>query len=289
MKNNIFNKIFGDNKSSSVPLIVLDLDLTIIGDVILFTWMEELSTRLFGQNAITKKVLFKAFDAGLLRPHFRDFIVTLIKRGCIIVIYTYSTKNWANVVVSALQDYIGIKFVTRLFTREDCNLSNFPPDCSKNLAYVIKTLKAMNIPVTYDRVIMLDDKDILSKREKNNLIKVKPYQFLGLNIIHDIVQHSVTINKNALDLVLTNKLLFADVIKRYVGDEMFLEFMENENENDIDYDSLYSNIYHIIHKNRIAVKTDKLFLFLSREVLIAEKRNNIHMKNKQKNISHSSH
>lgn len=183
----------------STPLVfLLDLDQTIQGDVYPqvaeYNLIEYLNNHATIKNFTPKSRLpqnkegvMDDMKQGLLRPHFKRFVVKMTRRypNCEFFIYTASDTEWANYVVKVIQDTIKFKFNKRVFTREDCiydkkrgryikSIKNISPDIFKALK---RKYKLKGTPETYqfEHIHLVDNSNVLSKSEYRYLIPCNSY------------------------------------------------------------------------------------------------------------------
>jgi hypothetical protein len=119
----------------SIPILILDLDNTIIGDITYQALSYNLGERLkatentltYNRNTINKIIsLNYKKNTGIIRPNFIKFFnfIKLKIPNILIFIYTASTKEWANKEILWIEKNNKIKFNRPLFTRENCKLQN---------------------------------------------------------------------------------------------------------------------------------------------------------------------
>ena len=175
-------------------MVIFDLDSTLIGDISILSRQKYFLEKHFNISMMEGDLII-AFKNGLLRPYTKKLIDLLIKHNIIIVIYTMSTREWAQFVLSSLQKYIGYNFISGLFTREDCYLPNFPSNTPKRINYVIDNMQKYGYPVTFENTIIIDDNNVLAQDENSRKIHIIPYNFLSLDTINNYIDFS-EIKKN---------------------------------------------------------------------------------------------
>lgn len=135
----------------SPPIILLDLDGTVIGDitpqVVLYDIVQQIKSAK-SQIAChpppfpTKDLQEKLRD-GIVRPYFDSFIAEMQKRGVEVFIYTASSRKWAEFIVRQVELAFDIKFNRPILTREHCHMRD--GECKKKIATVAPLiLRSMN-------------------------------------------------------------------------------------------------------------------------------------------------
>ena len=196
--------------TENTPLVfLLDLDQTIQGDVmnqvVEYKIIDHLNKNVNIRKYTSKTKLYQDTTTlledmkdGLLRPHFKRFIVKMNRRypNCEFFIYTASEKQWANFIVKVIQDTINTKFNKRVFTRDDCvyderthtymkSISHVSPDIFKALKNKYK-LKGKASSYNFEHIHMVDNKNILYKPERSQLIRCKDY---NKRIVIDVLRN----------------------------------------------------------------------------------------------------
>jgi len=161
--------------SAAMPpmCIVLDLDGTIIGDIIyqvmLYDVFEECKLQKV-HTACTNKIKKElqeqvkyALTKGMVRPHFKSFMRKVQSMGAEVFIYTASEKKWANYVVPLLEKECDVSFARPLFTRVECPdgkklLNNIMPKILKY--YRKKYDKSITEEAIRSRLCMVDNNDV---------------------------------------------------------------------------------------------------------------------------------
>lgn len=229
------------NISKSKPLHILDLDLTIIGNVKFLLDINVLYNNTYNKWFIDKDTFIKMLADGLLRPGFKDYIKTVYNEK-IIVIYTLSNKIWADFVIDCIQEYIGIKFVSLLLTLED-SINNI-----KSIKTVLDKLAEMNIEIDIDKINIFDDNPNYTTDYKYTLHKVKAYNYSECKFINDKKYyndflHLQNINDN-FNKVATNYIIY---------------FLQLESYYIINFNNLDDYIKMIHCKNILTYLSDNLF------------------------------
>ena len=168
-----------------IKCVILDLDKTIIGDLIdissydtlihAFKWKNNLFDSF---KKIDDTFIINSLQNSLLRPGIIDFINHLYqKSGITIVIYTLSEREWATRILNQIIKIIGYKFFSLLLCREDCIINN------KSIKHVIRKLNDINIKIELENILMYDDNPTV----KTNLVLVPKYNYKpAFNIIREL-------------------------------------------------------------------------------------------------------
>lgn len=173
-------------------VIVLDLDGTIIGaiDDHIVEWIVNKHIRQNGgglNNVAFNKTMRLCMMNGLQRPHFSDFVNTLIRNqhGFEIFIYTASTKDWAPIPIGCVENITGIKFQRPIFSRDHCQVSASGAT-TKSLAAIkpsiFRTLKKKytdlkSVSDLNNRILMVDNSDVLV--DQNAWIPCPTYDYVS--------------------------------------------------------------------------------------------------------------
>ena len=234
-------------------IILLDLDGTIIGDVLPFIceWevlrnFDRVKLRFFKQN------LKNALENGLLRKGFSDFMSVAHKNGIDVFIYTASDKEWTNVIIPIIESITHFKFNRPLFTRNHCIFND--TDMMKSIEKVSQSIQT-SLRTKYSNLtrkkilensILIDNNKILNNDEKHRLLYVPTYKYIKH---YDVLKH--------LDEgILKSKYIeVCRVLQRHksclfnVSKMTYNEFLGN----------YYINVGHLIGKQRHDRQEDTLF------------------------------
>lgn len=130
--------------SSCSRIVLLDIDGTIIGNVVPIICEWELMLQIGDKAKMTKfrQNLHEVLVSGLLRPGLADFIDAMKRQiETEFFIYTASNTKWANYLIPVIEGIIGHKFQRPIFTRNHCLIST-----STNSVIIRKSLvKISNI------------------------------------------------------------------------------------------------------------------------------------------------
>jgi hypothetical protein len=216
--------------SSSVPLVfLLDLDQTIQGDVSPQLAEYKLIDHLNANFNIKKysrrmklpqnrRYIIQDMHKGLLRPHFKRFIVKMRRRysNCEFFIYTASETEWAKYVVKIIEEAINVKFNARIFTRSDCiydddkhkymkSIKHVSPDIFKALKRKYK-LKGDRKTYIFEHIHMVDNNKILYKSERENLIQCEEYnKRVVIDVLRSLPRELLETNFKAICRILYDK------------------------------------------------------------------------------------
>merc|ERR1711966_460340 len=105
------------------------MDHTIVGDVgdLQYRYMLETQLQWPGAashaNGPSVQEIAHSLRNGLLRPGFQELATYLHSTGCLIAIYTYSLRPWADRMILAIEEVLGFSFITPglVFDRTHCN------------------------------------------------------------------------------------------------------------------------------------------------------------------------
>ncbi len=176
-------------------VILLDLDQTIQGDI--GPQLQEYQLIKFLNDEVGKKGkklaqnrqdVIDDMQDGLLRPHFKRFIVRMKKRfpTCEFFIYTASQDTWGKYIASIIQDTIEYNFNKRVFTRSDCVYDNtkkvYMKSIDKVTPYIYSALKKKyNLSgnkntFRFKNIILIDNSNVLYPNELRHLVKCDDYK-----------------------------------------------------------------------------------------------------------------
>lgn len=237
----------------SQPLVVLDLDMTIIGDISVLSLLDSIHFNIYNKILLNQEKFNNCFSKGLLRPKFKELVEFLLEKKYKIVIYTHSTKKWAIRVCEAIQNYIGINFISALFARDDCILPFFEEKSTKSLDHIVKKLQKMNHNVSLNKTIMFDDNNVLCGRERKHLKIIPKYGYIDLTLLcryNDVGK--LEINKNILNILIN------------VKDNLYVPIFENsilveKNKKIVDCDNIYINLKKMLEDNDKYMNNDNLY------------------------------
>lgn len=181
----------------SLPILILDLDGTIIGDIsyigILYNLNKLLKKQNIKNNEINKYIsnLYNE-KSSLVRPYFCDFINHIKKQipSILIYIYTASEKVWANTEMKIIEKNCNIKFERPIFTREYCIIKNNV--CSKSLSKIFPIIKKKHKErVDIDNIFIIDNNNVYIDI-KNNISICPHYNFLYfIDIWHFVPKYAI--------------------------------------------------------------------------------------------------
>ena len=229
------------------PLVILlDLDKTIQGDV--NSQVNEFNLIRF-LNSTTKnkkltqnkKDVIQDMKNGLMRPHFKRFIVKMKKRFPTIefFIYTASDDIWGNYIGNIIQDTIGIKFNKRIFTRSDCvfdsnlgiymkSIKKITPEIFKILKKKYKLKNERDIQTSY----LIDNSKVLYPDEINNLIKCDDYNSeIVIDLLRNLPKGYIEKNYNIISKFILKK--DSNSLIEFYGDYYSNLHKEEKKQNDL--------------------------------------------------------
>ena len=191
---------------TSPNIIILDLDGTIIGDIMFQSVLYEISRATNQKSFFTTKDLQEKLKNGIIRPHFKRFIQN-VDRYCSNIefyIYTASDKKWANFIIPLIEKSINFKFNRPIFTREDCLLTNNTEikKCVKHISKkLITSLKKKYSRINFNNILIIDNLRVYKSNGDKHLVVCPTYNFkYPENIpavikLDDYVQHHTTIHQ----------------------------------------------------------------------------------------------
>ena len=237
-------------------IILLDLDGTIIGDVLPYIceWevlrhFDRVKLKFFKQN------LKNALESGLLRKGFSDFMSVAHKNDIQVFLYTASDREWTNVIIPIIESIIHFKFNRPLFTRNHCIFKD--NDMIKSIDKVAQTIQTslkskynLNKKMILENTILIDNNKVLTSEEKHRLYLVPTYKYTNQ---YDVLKH--------LDdgILKSNYIEICRIIQRHNRSNIsfidqrsrmsFTEFLS----------SYYINLGHRLGKQRQERQDDTLF------------------------------
>lgn len=147
-------------------VLILDIDGTLIGNVMfqLLEWIFLKKSKSFKRVEFIKR-LQNALKSGLMRPGFKKCLNMLNTKyeSVELFIYTASLKEWAKLVVEAIEREYDVKFHRPLFTRGDCTGIN-----KKSLRKIVPQIKRCISDVddaSKYKIAMVDNNYVLDKEE----------------------------------------------------------------------------------------------------------------------------
>jgi hypothetical protein len=173
------------------PIVFLiDLDGTIQGNVVPQIIEYELIRKL---NTIipTNKIKYNTkkleidFQNGLLRPHFKEALLSIkkIHPHVEFFIYTASSDQWAHFLIPKLNRMLFRKdevINKPYFTRKHCSLTG-KKSISKLIPLIKKSLQTKYPNAKYDNVYLIDNNFVLENEEMNRLIYCPTYNYTVMN------------------------------------------------------------------------------------------------------------
>lgn len=182
-----------NNKEMNIPYIILiDLDGTMVGDVSCYIAEWELFHTFTEKKDMKKWKDFKSFIIkklcdGILRPYLADFHASLKKNFHFIEFYVYtaSETQWANFLVSCIEEAIHIKFSRPIFTRDNCQIyiNEYKKSIECVMPYIFTRLKKLypdlrKISQLKNKIVLIDNNQVLDKKEQGKLIQCPTYEYV---------------------------------------------------------------------------------------------------------------
>lgn len=163
------------------PIVILDLDGTIIGDITPQILLYELSKIKDLNVKFTKKTLKQKIKKGLIRQKFKTFINSL--HNVEFFIYTAAEHSWALFIIKCIEENLNIKFNKPIFTRNYCIITEsleIRKDVDKIKQKIISTLlkKYNNLNTELDNLMIIDNNSgVYYNKWGNNLLLCPTYNF----------------------------------------------------------------------------------------------------------------
>lgn len=168
----------------TTPLtVLLDIDGTIVGDVV-----NQLMIYEFIELCKKTDIKPPRYDMkqslldGLVRPYFKRFMDECAAVGAEVFIYTAAEKQWANVLIGAIERTYKIKFNRPMFTRDHCKGTQR----GKSVDYVMPRIlrvyrKRLDSAITEkdvrSRLLIVDNSYVFDANStKNHLVKCETYK-----------------------------------------------------------------------------------------------------------------
>lgn len=159
----------------SNPILILDLDGTIIGNIC----YQALS---FGLLCLLKENDIKPTDSlkeitlsytektGIIRPGFINFmnVIRSLIPNILIFIYTASERNWANKEIQWIEKNNNIKFDRPLFCREQCIYSK--NTYLKSINKIFPIIKKKYKSVTINNLLIIDNNNVYNDNIKSLIV-----------------------------------------------------------------------------------------------------------------------
>jgi hypothetical protein len=163
------------------PIVILDLDGTIIGDITPQILLYEMSKIKELNVKFTKKILKQKLKKGLIRQKFKTFINSL--SNVEFFIYTASEHSWALFIIKCIEENLNIKFNKPIFTRNFCIINEsmeIRKDIDKIKQKIVVTLskKYKNLNTELDNLLIIDNNpEVYYNKWGNNLLICQTYNF----------------------------------------------------------------------------------------------------------------
>lgn len=232
-------------------VILLDLDQTIQGDVgpqlQEYQFIKYLNEEVVNKSKRllqNKQDVIKDMKEGLLRPHFKRFIVKMKQRypTCEFFIYTASEDSWGKYIASIIQETIQVKFNKRIFTRSDCiyneNKNGYMKSIEKVSPFIYSELKRKGYELKgnkknyqFNNIFLIDNSNVLYPNELKHLLKCddykgKVYVDCLRNIPNSFIKkHFKQIGQYLLQETVSNEI---DLYRRYYAQLHFMNTYQLE-------------------------------------------------------------
>lgn len=191
----------------TIPIIVIDLDNTIVGNVIyqmlahnLCEAVKDVGSKCSGGGLSRISEAYKQKNR-LIRPHFCDFIRTAREYfpNIMIFVYTASEKSWATKEIQWIERNCNIQFNRPIFTRDDCVVSDSRFTKSiKNISSKLK--KATKNRVDYNNILIIDNNKVFTDFE-NNFIKCPDYDYILIEDLWRFIPKKMLTNERMQSII----------------------------------------------------------------------------------------
>jgi hypothetical protein len=171
------------------PLVfVIDIDGCLLGDItpqlMLYEIINELKKHHIKISMNLKDFQYK-LKHGIVRPYFQKFIKSIKNHipNSEFYIYTASQKQWAEFLIKNIEKALTIKFNRPIFTRDNCIIINneFKKSLKGITPIIQKSLKKKyGIVSLENRIVMIDNNNVLGKSEQNSLVICPSYKYYKL-------------------------------------------------------------------------------------------------------------
>ncbi len=213
-----------------IPIFILDLDETIIGDIspqleenniinYLYIKGKPLQYKLYKES-----VLYDLKHNFIVRPFFSKFIECCKTKKYPVFIYSASTKIWLKFIIELIEKSLNFKFERPLFSRDNLNkieLNNkygnkyteFFKSIDKIKPKIYKSLKKKHNNLVmyneFNNIIMIDNRiDLIIDRKKYKIIECPAYNYIHIiDPLRNLTEEQKYINCNKISKVLFRKVL----------------------------------------------------------------------------------
>uniref|UniRef100_A0A6U4Q3E7 FCP1 homology domain-containing protein n=1 Tax=Hemiselmis andersenii TaxID=464988 RepID=A0A6U4Q3E7_HEMAN len=168
-------------------LIVLDMDHTMVGDLVSLSDRDNIETNVpwtywpeGKERGLSANYIYPFLERGMMRPGMIALLEWFRSIGAVVVVYTHSEEKWATKVCEAMEKAAGWHFIARLFSRNDCRDGHPEFTARKSLEYVIercKVLDQLHWADMTNTIMFDDDGNALNKEESHRLVKVASYDY----------------------------------------------------------------------------------------------------------------
>jgi hypothetical protein len=157
------------------------MDGTIIGDTSFQTCKYDICNSIKVKFAIND--IGYCVGNGIVRPYFESFIKTMKLKypNAEFFVYTAAEMHWANTMIKAVEQTIGIKFSRPIFSRKSC--LQYGKDVKKSLARVLPTIYKKlktkypieNINDIHKNTILIDNNNVVTPMDIDRFVKCSTY------------------------------------------------------------------------------------------------------------------
>ncbi len=264
--------------TDNLPLIIiLDLDGTIIGDITPQVLLYEL-IKILKRNISIKfnieEFKYKLMN-GIVRPYFKKCLKELSKHNIEFFVYTASEKVWAEFVIKNIEESLDISINRPIFTRKDCKFVNNDYLKSTNFIKkkIVKSLsKKKNFKYSIEdfnnRILIIDNRDVFDKIDKNKLIICDTYNYKKEENIFSYINRELYEKYNKLIYILLKKhgynlkytTNYEDMLIQFYS--IYINELKKDNINDL----LFYKLMKIIIKKNIKKFSDNKIDYIRKKL-----------------------
>lgn len=208
------------------PIIILDLDETIIGNIYPQLDENNIISALNIKKSPNQFRLYKEnfkYDlknSFIIRPYFKKFLESCKKHNYNVFIYSASTCQWLKFIIELIELTINYKFERPLFSRKDLDKIQYSNKYGKYIELIksidkikpkiYKSLKKTNnLPPIhhFNNIIMIDNRiDIIIDRKKYKVIKCPAYNYIHIiDPLRNLSEEQKQTNFSKISQIIFNK------------------------------------------------------------------------------------
>ena len=249
------------------PLFILDLDETIIGNIVPQLNEYFLLNKIKPKNRyVTKNHLINLqhdFHNGIIRPFFEMFINYCKNKNKFVFIFTAGTPKWTKYIIPIIEKCVGFKFQRPIFTREHMVIiqNNYYKSIEKIKPIIAKTLNKYKVAHLYnlENIIMIDNRtnNIL---EKSYIVKCPSYNpTLHINPLRSLTQEEIYQHLQIISNIFFGKknydynTIIISLFTTYIDNIKYMQHNKNKYINDNFWKQI-TRILETSHANKISTR-----------------------------------